>query len=139
MTHSNDERSEHSALKQWSEWNAVNTEKKQFEPFILADDMNWAKSQGRLGGAGRKSKYFPQETQTFMEENRNKWVCIYEEKGLPMRETRKLVATLRSSSDHFRKSHGDFQFKVVTREVGNVILAAGFFDETNPLSDKYVQ
>ena len=138
MTHSNDERSEHSALKQWSEWNTVNTQKKQFEPFILADDMNWAKTV-RTGKSGRKSKYFPQESQTFMQENRNKWVCIYEEKGLPIRETRKLVATLRSSSDHFRKSHGDFQFKVVTSEPGTVILAAGFFDETNPLSDKYDQ
>jgi len=139
MTHSNDERSEHSTLKQWSEWNTVNTQKKQFKPFILADDMNWATPGERAGKSGRKSKYFPHETQTYMQENRNKWVCIYEEKGLPIRETRRLVATLRSSSDHFRKNHVGFQSKVVTREIGTVILAAGFFDETNPLSDKYVQ
>ena len=96
-----------------------------FNPFILDDDMAWAKKKT---GKGRASIYFTEKIQKFMNDNPNKWICVYEEQGLPMETARKLANTLRSSAAYFGNKNPNFKYKVVTKGVGNVLLAAGLFD-----------
>ena len=122
-----DNNESYSNPSQWSNYMASGsgTRTPDFNPFILDDDMMWAKKKK---GAGRASIYFTEKVQQFMRANPKKWICVYEEKGLPMESARKLANTLRSSAAYFGSKNSRFKFKVVTKGMGNVLLAAGLFD-----------
>ena len=112
----------------WTQYQSASTMGRRvpdFNPFILDDDMAWAKKKT---GKGRASIYFTEKIKHFMNYNPNKWICIYEEQGLPMETARRLSNTLRSSAAYFGNKNPNFKYKVVTKGMGNVLLAAGLFD-----------
>ena len=68
----------------WTQYQSASTMGRRvpdFNPFILDDDMAWAKKKT---GKGRASIYFTEKIKQFMNDNPNKWICIYEEQGLSL-------------------------------------------------------